>query len=119
MDVNEAALAALAADAPEIRTVLTPARALPFEDGAFDLVFTTGVLIHQPPETLPVVIDEIVRCSARFVVCGEYFADSLEEVPYRGHTGALFRGISAPCTWIGAWKCSSAGSCRATASGTT
>ena len=92
VDVNEAALAALAADAPEIRTTLTPARSLPFEDGAFDLVFTTGVLIHQPPESLPAVIDEIVRCSARFVVCGEYFADSIEEVPYRGHEGALFRG---------------------------
>jgi pseudaminic acid biosynthesis-associated methylase len=92
VDVNEAALAALAADAPEIRTELTPARSLPFEDGSFDLVFTTGVLIHQPPETLPAVIDEIVRCSARYVVCGEYFADALEEVPYRGHSGALFRG---------------------------
>ena len=92
VDINEAALAALAGDAPEIRTALAPARSLPFADGAFDLVFTTGVLIHQPPDTLPAVIDEIVRCSARFVVCGEYFAERVEELPYRGETGALFRG---------------------------
>lgn len=92
VDVNEAALAALTEAEPLIRTVLTPARSLPFEDSAFDLVFTTGVLIHQPPESLPLVIDEIVRCAARFVVCGEYFAESAEALAYRGETGALFRG---------------------------
>ena len=36
-------------------------------------------------------MDEIVRCSRRYVLCGEYRADDLEEVPYRGQEGALFR----------------------------
>ena len=54
-------------------------------------MFTTGVLIHQPPDELPQVMDEIVRCSRRYVLCGEYRADDLEEVPYRGQEGALFR----------------------------
>jgi pseudaminic acid biosynthesis-associated methylase len=91
VDVNASALETLAAAEPAIRTQLAPARSLPFGDGAFDLVFTTGVLIHQPPDTLPDVIDEIVRCARRYVLCGEYFAEGLEEVPYRGHRGALFR----------------------------
>jgi pseudaminic acid biosynthesis-associated methylase len=91
VDVNASALATLAAVEPRIRTELAPGRALPFADNAFDLVFTTGVLIHQPDETLDEVIDEIVRCAARYVLCGEYFADSDEEVAYRGHRGALFR----------------------------
>ena len=92
VDINESALKALAEVAPEIRTQLSPARTLPFADGAFDLVFTTGVLIHQPQDSLGEVIDEIVRVSGRYVVCGEYFAAETEEVPYRGHEGALFRG---------------------------
>jgi len=91
VDVNESALATLSAVEPRIRTELAQARALPFADDAFDLVFTTGVLIHQPPDTLDEVIDEIVRCAARYVVCGEYFAEADEEIAYRGHHGALFR----------------------------
>ena len=60
-------------------------------DRWFDLVFTMGVLIHQPPETLPMVMAEIVRCSNRFVLCGEYFSPEPTEVAYRGETGALFK----------------------------
>ena len=92
VDINASALAALKEVAPEIRTQLTAAKELPFADGEFDLVFTTGVLIHQPQESLPEVIDEIVRVSNRYVVCGEYFSEQTEEVHYRGHEGALFRG---------------------------
>lgn len=91
VDINASALAALKEAAPEIRTELTAAKELPFADGEFDLVFTTGVLIHQPQETLPDVMDEIVRVARRYVVCGEYFAEQTEEVHYRGHEGALFR----------------------------
>ena len=34
---------------------------------------------------------EIVRCSRRYVLCGEYFAEETTEVPYRGQDGALFK----------------------------
>lgn len=91
VDVNERALEILRERVPGIDVRRAAARELPFEDGAFDLAFTTGVLIHQPPDELPQVMDEIVRCSRRYVLCGEYRADDLEEVPYRGQEGALFR----------------------------
>jgi spore coat polysaccharide biosynthesis protein SpsF len=55
------------------------------------LVFTAGVLIHQPELSLPVVMSEIVRCSRRYVLCMEYFAETTVEVDYRGHSGALFK----------------------------
>ena len=74
-----------------MNAIVGPARELPFRDRWFDLVFTMGVLIHQPPQTLPLVMAEIVRCSRRYVLCGEYFAEKLTEVPYRGQTGALFK----------------------------
>jgi spore coat polysaccharide biosynthesis protein SpsF len=50
-----------------------------------------GVLIHQPESTLPLVMSEVVRCSNRYVLCGEYFSEQTIEVPYRGQCGALFK----------------------------
>jgi pseudaminic acid biosynthesis-associated methylase len=91
IDVNEHALAVLREKIPGADVRLASAREVPFADASFDLVFTTGVLIHQPPAELPAIMDEIVRCSRRYVLCGEYRADALEEVHYRGHEGALFR----------------------------
>ena len=91
IDVNLTALGKLREAAPAARGVAAAGRTLPFRDGAFDLVFTIGVLIHQPPETLPTVMAEIVRCSRRFVLCGEYYAPAPVEVPYRGQSGALLK----------------------------
>jgi pseudaminic acid biosynthesis-associated methylase len=91
IDVNRKALEQLRGRVPGVNAVWSPARELPFRDGYFDLVFTMGVLIHQSPATLPLVMAEIVRCSRRYVLCGEYFAEQPTEVPYRGETGALFK----------------------------
>jgi hypothetical protein len=74
-----------------VNALWSPARELPFRDRLFDLVFTIGVLIHQPETTLPIVMAEIVRCSRRYVLCGEYYAEQTIEVPYRGATKALFK----------------------------
>lgn len=91
IDINRKALAALHRRLPDVNALWSPARMLPFRDRMFDMVFTMGVLIHQPDATLPLVLAEMVRCSSRYVFCGEYFADAAEEVPYHGHAGALFR----------------------------
>lgn len=91
VDINEEAIAQIRRRIPGVAAVWSPARHLPFRDCAFDLTFTMGVLIHQPTESLPVVMAEIVRCSRRYVLCGEYFSDVPVEVPYRGQQGALFK----------------------------
>lgn len=91
VDVNAKALERARAAIPGADLRLTTGRELPFDDGAFDLVFTVGVLIHQSREDLPRVMAEIVRCSSRYVLCAEYAAEDVEEVPYRGHDGALFK----------------------------
>jgi pseudaminic acid biosynthesis-associated methylase len=91
IDVNERALAKARSNAPETNVVYGSARALPFRDRAFDLVFTMGVLIHQPDDALAAVMDEMVRCSDRFVLAGEYHAAATTEVPYHGVRGALFK----------------------------
>lgn len=91
VDVNEIALEIAREAVPSATVARASAYELPFEDRSIDLVFTTGVLIHLPPEGVESAIDEIVRCSARHVLCGEYFAEAEQEVPYRGEEGALFK----------------------------
>ncbi len=91
VDLNRSALDELERRVPGVTAVEAPGQELPFADGSFDLVFTAGVLIHVGPADLPAVTAEIVRCSRRFVLCAEYFAEEETEVPYRGERGALFR----------------------------
>jgi len=74
-----------------VNAVWSPARELPFRDRWFDLVFTAGVLIHQPEESLPAVMAEAVRTSRRHVLALEYAATETVEVSYRGVEGALFK----------------------------
>lgn len=91
IDINEDALAIARLQVPGVNVVASRARSLPFRDGLADLSFTVGVLIHQPETTLANVMSEIVRCSNRLVLWAEYHAQTTEEVPYRGESGALFR----------------------------
>jgi ubiquinone/menaquinone biosynthesis C-methylase UbiE len=76
---------------PGVRAVNSPAREIPFADRSVDFVFTMGVLIHQPEETLTRVMAEMVRVSRKWVFCAEYYDTETVEVPYRGQGGALFR----------------------------
>jgi len=91
VDVNAKALRLLEERVPGVRAVHAPARDLPVADRSVDFVFTMGVLIHQPDETLEKVMSEMVRVSRRYVFCAEYFDTETVEVPYRGNRGALFR----------------------------
>ncbi len=65
--------------------------ALPFPDGAFDLVMTHGVLIHIHPGDLPKALAEICRVSRRFVLAHEYYAPTTVEISYRGKAGLLWK----------------------------
>ena len=91
VDINSHAIQEVRRLLPEANTLLSPARSLPFRDRRFDLVFTMGVLIHQPESSLPLVMSEVVRTSRRYVLCGEYFADQPREIAYRDQPGALFK----------------------------
>jgi pseudaminic acid biosynthesis-associated methylase len=91
IDVSDVAIGRARTNAPGANIVRSRARLLPFRTGFVDLVFTMGVLIHQPEESLVEVIGEIVRCAGSFVLWGEYHAPQTEAIPYHGETGALFR----------------------------
>jgi spore coat polysaccharide biosynthesis protein SpsF len=91
IDINAQAVRELRGALPDVNAVEGPAADLPFRDGVVELAFTAALLIHQPPDVLPTVMREVVRCSRRYVLCGEYHADGVEEVPYRGHRDVLFK----------------------------
>lgn len=91
IDISRTALRELKKTLPDVNAVWSPAKDLPFRDNRFDLVFTAGVLIHQPEVTVKAVMREVIRCSRRWVLALEYFAPQTVEVPYRGNRGALFK----------------------------
>lgn len=73
--------------------ILTPASAfaIPYTDRYFDLVFTSGVLIHIDPADLPKALTEICRCVRTWVWGFEYYAPETTEVVYRGHKSLLWK----------------------------
>ena len=60
-------------------------------DKKFDLVFTSGVLIHINPDELPGVYDKMYIFSSKYIVIAEYYNPTPMEVSYRGNTGKLFK----------------------------
>ena len=91
VDINMGALQQVHRELSDVNALWSPASELPFRQDWFDLVFTAGVLIHQPEDSLLLVMKEIVRCSRRYVLCLEYFAEETIEVPYRDQKRALFK----------------------------
>jgi pseudaminic acid biosynthesis-associated methylase len=64
---------------------------IPYPDGFFDLVFTSGVLIHIAPADLPKAVGEIHRCTRKFIWGFEYYSPQQTEVRYRGHQSLLWK----------------------------
>jgi len=65
---------------------------LPFKDGFFDLVYTSGVLIHIAPADLPRIVAEMARVSKQYLWGFEYFAEEHQEINYRGSSNLLWKG---------------------------
>jgi pseudaminic acid biosynthesis-associated methylase len=76
---------------PQASLLLGSALSLPYEDVSFEVVFTSGVLIHISPDHLPRALDEIHRCSRRFIWGLEYFSSDAVEIPYRNRSGLLWK----------------------------
>jgi pseudaminic acid biosynthesis-associated methylase len=67
------------------------ATGIPCADDCAEMAFTSGVLIHIPPDRLLDACREIYRCSSRYIGCIEYFSADPEEKPYRGPAGRLWK----------------------------
>lgn len=64
---------------------------IPYPTGYFDLVFTSGVLIHVAPEDIESAMAEIHRCARSYIWGLEYYAPETTEVNYRGHQSLLWK----------------------------
>ena len=64
---------------------------IPYKDSYFDLVFTSGVLIHISPSDINMVVKEIYRCAKEYVWGFEYYADNYIEILYRDHKNLLWK----------------------------
>jgi len=90
LEINKSALQ-IARENRTFNIVEASAFDIPFRDGYFDLVFTSGLLIHIAPEHLPVIIDEIYRVTRRYIWGFEYFSKDCTEINYRGHENKLWK----------------------------
>jgi len=64
---------------------------IPFKDHFFDMVFTSGVLIHISPQDIAKAIQEIYRTSKKYIWGFEYFAEKFTEIEYRGEKNLLWK----------------------------
>lgn len=64
---------------------------LPFKDSYFDIVFTSGLLIHINPEDISLVMEEMHRCTSQYIWGMEYYAEQYVEIEYRGHSNMLWK----------------------------
>ncbi len=57
----------------------------------FDLVYTTGVLIHVSPENLLANMEKMYNLSKRYILMGEIFSRVPGHIEYRGSNELLFK----------------------------
>jgi len=75
----------------EISIIQASAFNMPFKDAYFDLVFTSGVLIHISPQYVNRSFDEIYRCAKKYIWGSEYFSEDYIQVNYRGREELLWK----------------------------
>lgn len=65
---------------------------IPYKDNFFDLVFTAGVLIHISPDDINKALDEMHRCTNRYILGHEYYTpDGCQMINYRGRDDLLWK----------------------------
>jgi pseudaminic acid biosynthesis-associated methylase len=77
---------------PHVDIIQAEGADIPFKADWFDVVYTSGVLIHIAPKDLPAVQAEMYRVTRRWIFGLEYYAPELVEIPYHGHEQLLWKG---------------------------
>lgn len=65
---------------------------IPFKDSYFDMVFTSGVLIHNSPKRINKLMTEIYRTSKKYIWGVEYYHPKYINIDYRGNKNYLWKG---------------------------
>ncbi len=64
---------------------------LPYGDNSFDLVFTSGVLIHINPNDISSALKQIYRTAKKYIWGFEYYSEEYKNITYRGHKNKLWK----------------------------
>jgi pseudaminic acid biosynthesis-associated methylase len=91
VDVNEKALLEAAGAGFEVHRMPGSEISQRLGHEAYDFVFTAGVLIHVPPESLDQTMAAIVEASKKYVLAVEYAHPEDTMIEYRGQTGLLWK----------------------------
>jgi pseudaminic acid biosynthesis-associated methylase len=92
IEINDYAVELSKSRGKNINIIQASAADIPFRDGYFDLVFTSGVLIHINPDEIKKVLGEIRRSSRRYIWGCEYYADEYTEGgTYRGQSNMFWK----------------------------
>ena len=91
IDVQSEAVELAKVKSKNINIVCGSAFDIPFRDGFFDLVFTSGLLIHISPDNINSVLSEIYRCSNKFIWGLEYYANEYTEIIYCNEHNLLWK----------------------------
>ena len=91
IEINRYAVQQSKFNTKDINIIYGSAFDIPFKNGYFELVFTSGVLIHIAPSDIRKALKEIHRCSRKYIWGFEYYADTYTEVRYRGYDNLLWK----------------------------
>lgn len=91
VDVNQSALEEASMKGFDVEELNGQGIVGMFGDGACDLVFTCGVLIHVAPKDLKSMMQSIVDVSRQYVLAVEYHSDRETPVEYRGNKDKLWK----------------------------
>jgi SAM-dependent methyltransferase len=94
LEVNEQAASRCRQSRPNLSVVNGSVYEIPYRDGFFDAVFTCGVLIHLPPDSLDVAQKEILRvvCRGGRVLGGEYRQPAMTPLGWRDRQNRMWSG---------------------------
>ena len=91
IEINTYAIKMSKSRTQNINIIQASAFDIPFKNDFFDLVFTSGLLIHISPTEIKRVLKEIYRCTKKYIWGFEYCADTYTEVIYREQKNFLWK----------------------------
>ena len=91
LEINQEAIDIAKEKYPMIKFIHSSIEDFKCNDNEYDLVFTTGVLIHINPSSINDIINKMIRLTKKFIFGFECFSEKLTEIKYRGHSDLLWK----------------------------
>ncbi|PHO09693.1 methyltransferase type 11 [Malaciobacter canalis] len=91
IEIQERAINFAKKRADNLNIIKGDALDIPFKDAYFDLVFTSGVLIHISPDNINFAIDEIYRVTNSYIWGFEYYAEEYTDLMYQGNKDLMWK----------------------------